>query len=440
MPIRLFAIYNYCSRQGWHGAVILFVAGSILLVGSGTFFSAILFLVTYFGCIAVLFDPSIRRALGDPTSLALPIVLLGSILIWQTIGTLVREPAMMSQSNDLISFSALGNTLGIVMLLPVFAAAFHYDPCFMKRLLMVLFGVGCLAATISLGFYAVRISESVGVSWETLSSERLVPIGRARHAILGAGGLACSFFAGLALWKAASPPVRGLIAAGVIVILTTIMLTQSRGPIIGLCLATGATFLTMHVQQPRMRVAVALTFAAMCAVAPATLVLIEASVQTALSCGANIGMCRNSLRQEVWATVVSMIPERPWFGIGPTFRFTQGTIHPHNGILGVSFFFGIPVAVLFITLIIIAVIRSVRAPILGQAYGLSGILFAIAFLSTDLPNPFSFINAHVLFLWFPILTALVLGSPYLLPKSTRPNGVHTRSEAVDIDVTVRARS
>jgi O-antigen ligase len=257
----------------------------------------------------------------------------------------------------------------------------------------------------------MEAGEQAGPWLKALLSRRLEPIGRAHQEILGAGGLLSAFFAGLVLWRDAAPRLKIPAAAGLAVILLTVALTQSRGPLVALCLALGATVLTLRAREPRRRLAVALASALVCVVVPVALVLAEEQLR-ALFCASAMGLCRSSLRQEVWSTVLSMIPERPWFGIGPKFRFPEGSIsHPHSGFLGSSFFFGIPVTLFFVALIGLALARAVRASAPGRAYALLGIFFSLAFMATDQSNPFAFINAHVLFLWYPLFLGLVLGSP-----------------------------
>ena len=404
MISRLFAIYDLCSKQGWHGAVILLTACAILLVRSGFTFSTVLAVITYFGCITLIFDPAMRRRLVDPNGLGPASLLLAAAVAWQIAGFMLREP------EDPRTLYILGSAGALLMLLPVFAAALHYDPGLLRRLLVVLFVVGGAAALISLVRHGLLLNKHGGPWPSGLLTWRLVPIGRANHEILGAGALVSSLFAGLVLWRDAAPRLRPAMAVGLGVIALAIALTQSRGPMLGLCMAIGATIVTLNVRGARRRLAVALGLALVCAIVPVAMVVGEPWLKS-LFCSSDAGLCRTSARQDVWSTVLSMIPERPWFGIGPAFRFPEGSVtHAHNGFLGLSFFFGIPAAILFGALVAFALARTLRAPAPGRTYALLGLFFGIALMSTDVPNPFAFINAHFLFLWFPLLIGVVLGS------------------------------
>jgi O-antigen ligase len=401
---RLFAFYDACSKRGWHAAVILIAACAILLVRWGDLFSVVLGLIAYTGCAALIFDPPVRRDLVDPRRLGLAAALVGAIVVWQILGVAVRRPF------DAEAFLGLGSVCGIALLLPVFAAALRYHPGFARGLLAVLFTAGSLAALISLVRHGMRASEQPEAWREALLSWRLVPIGRAHQEILGAGGLISALFAGLALGLNSGARLKAAVIPGLAVILLAVALTQSRGPIIALCLALGATFVSLQAQSPGRRLKAGGLLALVCVVVPVLLVVEQARLQ-ALFCESNIGLCRNSSRQEVWATVLLMIPERPWFGIGPKFRFPEGSItHPHSGFLGSGFFFGIPVALLFVALIIVGLAGALRARGPGGTYALLGIFFSLTFMATDQSNPFAFINAHLLFLWYPLFLGLVLGS------------------------------
>lgn len=403
MISRLFAIYDLCSRQGWHGAVILLTAGAILLVRSGFTFSTVLAVITYFGCITLIFDPAMRRRLVEPDGLGPASFLLAAAFLWQVAGFMLREP------EDPRTLYILGSAGALLMLLPVFAAALHYDPGLLRRLLVVLFVVGSLAALVSLVRHGLWRNEQDGPWLSSFLSRRLVPIGRANHEILGAGALVSALFAGLVLWRDAAPRLRPAMVIGLMVITLAVALTQSRGPMLGLCLAIGATILTLNVRDARRRLAVALVLALVCAIVPVAMVVGEPWLKS-LFCASEAGLCRRSARQEVWSTVLATIPERPWFGIGPAYRFPEGVNHAHNGFLGLSFFFGIPAAILFAALVVLAFARTLRAAPQARSYALLGLFFGIALMSTDVPNPFAFINAHFLFLWFPLLIGVVLGS------------------------------
>jgi O-antigen ligase len=235
-----------------------------------------------------------------------------------------------------------------------------------------------------------------------------VPIGRAEHQILGAGGLAACLFAGMALFGRTHARYKPLVAAGIAVIALTIIMTQSRGPILATTLALGATFFVCRLPSPAARMKAACSLVLVCYLVPMALVIAEPWLRD-LICASGINICRPSYRQDIWSRVLEVIAERPLFGVGPNFRFSGGVInHPHNGLLGVIFFFGLPMGLLFVAILYVAVKQAVagsRSEV--QMFALLGVLFSTGMMATDLSNPFAFLNTHYLYLWLPVFVGSI---------------------------------
>ncbi|WP_188312071.1 O-antigen ligase family protein [Salinarimonas soli] len=357
--------------------------------------SLVMAVVTVLG-IAVLLDGRSRSALSPAIR---PLAaLLAAIVAWQGLGVLLRGDMNAEDA------AALASSVAIVMLLPVAALAARREGA-IGRFLLLLFSFGLAAAVLSL---ALHLNGQLhgGNPIRSILAERLVPFGRARHAILGAGGIAASFLAGLALIR--SGGLRRTIALpGLAVMAATLLLTQSRGPIIALALATVALLAIDHVPLRR-RALAALAFAGACFALPVALVLLEPWL-TSMVCAGGTGVCRPSQRQDMWYALTGMIRERPWFGWGPSFRLGADTVgHAHNGLLGTAFFFGLPMAAMFLAAFGHALVRGA-----GQARGpvrdfvIGGLCFAAGFIGSDLPNPFAFFNTHYLFLWLPLVLGVV---------------------------------
>jgi O-antigen ligase len=88
--------------------------------------------------------------------------------------------------------------------------------------------------------------------------------------------------------------------------------------------------------------------------------------------------------------------------------------HPHNGLLGLTFYFGLPMALLFLGIIAFTVKQAAAAPPSpSRTFALLGIFFSMSFVATDLSNPFAFVNTLYLYLWLPVwLGALLVLAPH----------------------------
>jgi O-antigen ligase len=398
----------YQKATGFHlqAKIIYLMIATILLVSiGGVVSSTVMCLLVIAGLAALLFDPAVRAILLDPDTLRPMVCLLVLVLLWQGLGLFFRNPV------DLKAAPVLGSAFTITLLLPTLVASAKGEDSFWRRLLIVLFGLGCIAAAASLARYLVVLGKPHG-SWVTgLTRERLIPVGRASHAILGAGGLAATFFAGLGLYGQASRRQKGGIIAGLALIALTIVLTQSRGPILGAGLAMLSTLCVERVSAPRFKLHTAVAWALLCFLIPVGLIVMEPWIRD-LMCTGSSTICRPSARQGVWTSVLQLILERPWFGIGPTFRFPNGAVsHPHNGFLGLIFFFGLPMGVLFVSIVALAMKLTLKAGHgAARTFALLGIFFSASFMAADLSNPFAFINTHYLYLWLPIFVGVVAGS------------------------------
>jgi O-antigen ligase len=414
MQAKIEAFYELILARKAHAFAIYFTVATILLISiGGIFSSSTIGILTILGLLTFQFDTTACKALINPKVLLPIILLLGCVLLWQGLGLVFRDPT------DPGAASVLGSAVAIAMLLPVLLAAMQRDASFRDRLLTVLFVVGTVAAVVSIARYFIILEDSRRLTLKGILHSRLVPIGRASHEILGSGGLAACFFAGLALYPKAPLHHRRLIPVGLVLIALTIAMTQSRGPMIGMSLAIVATCIVTLFRSPGGRAGSALALTPMCFLIPVGMIASEPWIKS-LACTTKLSVCRPSNRQDVWSTVVGMIQERPWFGIGPSFRFPEGAVsHPHNGILGLIFYFGMPMGFLFLGIIAFAVSRAAKSPpSASRTFALLGIFFSMSFVATDLSNPFAFVNTLYLYLWLPVFMGAILGSQEYAPSSS----------------------
>jgi O-antigen ligase len=400
-------VYRSILERGGHAFVIYFTIATILLVSiGGIISSATIGILVALGLLTLKFDRAAREPLLASKGLRPLAILLGCVILWQGLGLFLRDP------KDTGAAAVLGSAVAIAMLLPVLLAAIQHDPAFRERCLKALFILGCVAAFVSIARYFVILHNSGHLTLKGIMQSRLVPIGRANHQILGSGGLAASLFAGLAFFPKASLRQKGLILIGFVIITLTIAMTQSRGPMIGVGLALAATCIVELFRGSAVKRGVALVLASLCFIIPVGLIATEPWIKGLACTASQLSMCRPSNRQDVWMTVLEMIQKRPWFGIGPTFRFAEGAVsHPHNGILGLLFYFGLPMGFLFLGIVAFAVKRAAAAPpSAGRTFALLGIFFSMSFIATDLANPFAFVNTLYLYLWLPVFVGSIVGS------------------------------
>ncbi|HYF54355.1 MAG TPA: O-antigen ligase family protein [Salinarimonas sp.] len=378
-----------------HEWTLVLVAATVLVVPLRGAVPAIVMAVVAAMGLATLLDRRFGPAL---TPAARPLAgLLAALVAWQAVGVAARRPF------DAEDARALGSAVALALLFPIALAAARRDPDAPRRLLVVLLALGAVSAAISIALYVVAVARHPDpVAY--LRFIRLEPFGRARHPILGAGGLAAAFLAGTALLGAARRRLPVEVALGAIAL--AILLTQSRGPILALLLALAGMAVLGRVSDRRRPAAAALLGLA-CFAVPVALVLAEPAL-VRLVCRGELGLCRPSMRGDVWAELVGLIPSHPWFGLGPSHRLGADTVgHAHNGLIGTAVFFGLPALALLVAAMGHALARGGSLPAGPvRAFCLGGLLFGAAYLGSDLPNPFAFLNAHWLFLWTPLVLAV----------------------------------
>jgi len=235
--------------------------------------------------------------------------------------------------------------------------------------------------------------------------DRLSPLGRGRNPIPGAGGLAIAVIAygALLLKGAAKLRYLPLQAALMIVLLVAVVWTQSRAPILALGLALPLGFWISR----RGGSGAVLAACGGIWLLITGLGLVEPVVK-AVICDNELDWCRPAFRAEIWAWVREQIALHPLLGTGPNFRFPREWMsHPHNGLLGIAMYYGLPILVAFGALVV-SYARAVSAQ--GDRtlrfFGIASIIFSFGYMGTDLSNPFAFFNMHYLFLWLPIFLIL----------------------------------
>lgn len=230
-------------------------------------------------------------------------------------------------------------------------------------------------------------------------AERMWPLGRGGNPIPGAGGLACGLIALWALtpFRRSSPAILASAFAAAS-LLAAVILTGSRGPILGLVLGIGLAYTLGRIRSPSVLVgAPLLAWGTVSGV-----VLLETLIKQAI-CSDAYDLCRPSFRQGIWAWAGEQIALNPIFGTGPGFRFPDKLFnHPHNGLIGTAMFYGLPLAAVALGAFLLVVPRVARLKQPGRRWALASLIFSAAYMGTDLSNPFAFYNTHYLFLWMPL--------------------------------------
>lgn len=227
---------------------------------------------------------------------------------------------------------------------------------------------------------------------------RLIPLGRSGNSIPGAGGLAVGMIAALALlFDHGIKKYRPVLWAAVIACATGVLMTQSRTPIAAACVAIGCLFVfRQKVWRWPFYIGAALWLVLSAAI------IFEDSIKS-LICTTGDLMCRPSYRQAAWGWVRDTIVQNPWFGVTPLHRFADALAqHPHNGIFGLTMFYGIPTAIAFVTFLYAAGRVERDAPAGIANFSAAMLVFAMGYMATDLSNAFSFANMHLYFMWLPI--------------------------------------
>ena len=262
-------------------------------------------------------------------------------------------------------------------------------------LLLILAASAGLSALFSLGWYLID------------HPDRLAFVGRSASPIIGVGGIVPGLAAALALLSHRDLAPRGLRAGLILSILVEVVvvfLSGSRGPIIALVFAVVCAPSLVRRSSWRL-----LFVGALAAWSVVTLtILLEDPIKQAL-CPITSLACRASMRHDVWLASVRSIIEHPLLGVGFKFRFPVDLVlHPHNGLLGLAFFYGIPLLVLFLTFLAQSARDISRLENPHEKYLTTFLLlFAMGFMGADLADPIRFFNTHYLFLWMPLFVAKV---------------------------------
>jgi O-antigen ligase len=198
-----------------------------------------------------------------------------------------------------------------------------------ERVLLVLFAAAAVSALASVALHLLTA--------EALT-QRIAMLGRARNPIPAAAGVAAAGLAGLALLRAGriAGPWRLAAWAGLGVILLAMLLTQSRGPLIGVVL--GAALLVLPPRAPRLTVILPPLVLLACS----SLILLEAPLRALFCTDAEL-LCRPSERLPLWQHSLALIAEAPLFGHGMGHQLGTGWLNnPQNGLLGTAVYFGLP--------------------------------------------------------------------------------------------------
>ncbi|MFC5420593.1 O-antigen ligase family protein [Bosea eneae] len=329
----------------------------------------------------VLSDRNLLRA-PLPRPLAWALASVAGFCAWTAASLAVNRVAAGPAAESLTSFVLIG--------LVLLAGRRLLACCSLAFICRSLLVVASVSATASLVLHTAS-----GLPW----SERLVPLGRPGNAILGAGGLSIALIAAMTLWRSGRPLAMLAIAAAPIVV--TLVLTQSRGPLIALLIALAAAQTPLRTQPGRLFGTALLAWAL-----TTSLILVEPYLR-AQFCADDQSFCRPSARLEIWSWAIANLAEHPLFGLGPTFRFDSIVLnHPHNSFLGMAMFFGLPALAAFIALAYAYCLRLTQAGGQLNYFCSAALVFSFAYMGTDLPNIFAFANMHYLFLWLPVAFGL----------------------------------
>jgi hypothetical protein len=311
---------------------------------------------------------------------------LGFLLVWQAAGALFGD--MPRPASD---FSKIGLLAAFFLF-----AAQTYRVFNTRQILWIIACIGAASAFLSIIIHVVKAPHLM---------DRMIPLGRGGNPIPGAGALAGALIATVALCKGEMSKSRKTLATLLMLavpLVAGLVLTQSRGPLVALCLALPLAFLLERRGMLMVLMACLATWFIVTG-----LVIFEPTIKD-IMCGSNSGWCRPSNRNEVWERVRDQIALHPILGSGPEFRFPfEWLSHAHNGLFGIALYFGLG------GLVASGLMAAGYARCLARGaddtlrfFGLASIIFSFGYMGADLPNPFAFFNTHYLFMWFPILLVL----------------------------------
>ncbi len=247
--------------------------------------------------------------------------------------------------------------------------------------------------------------------------ERLEGFGRADHPIIGA-----SLFGAIALVAVCFvlTPGRSWLARGGYVLAAAVcvlfmMLTQSRGPVLGLLMA----LLVIGAFLWRRGVAVIL---AAIGVVLAVLVLAGAvDLADWLERG-------SAFRLEIWQQTLTLWLERPWTGYGPEpgHMFHGGGLafgSPHNAVLAMAYYAGLPALLLFMALLAVAVRAVLHEARRGEPIYLGLLVFALVVMILDTGAIVTNLGREWFIFWLPLAFIAARGNEVRAEareKSVRP--------------------
>jgi hypothetical protein len=262
------------------------------------------------------------------------------------------------------------------------------------RLLSLLFAAGAISAAASI---AIHLSTGHPLT------ERVVMIGRANNPIPAAGVMAAAALAGVGMLRAGELSHRWRAALlGLLVIIAAMVLSQSRGPFIGLMLGGAMLFL------PAAWVRRTWILAPLIFVGASCLVLLEEPVRS-LFCQSDQLLCRPSHRLDLWSHSLQLIASQPLFGMGVTHRLGEGAFNnPQNAVLATAVYFGLPFLIAALVGAGLILRRQSRVePTPPIRWAAAMLVFSAAYFAFE-PSPFAFYNAHYLFLWLPVAVLLAV--------------------------------
>lgn len=261
------------------------------------------------------------------------------------------------------------------------------------RLMRVLFAAGAISAATSVALHLLTAEPL----WA-----RIEMLGRAWNPIPAAAAIAAAGLAGLALLRGGclEGRWRGMAWAGLGAILLAMLLTQSRGPLIGALL--GAALLLLPPQGARR----GWMLPPLAFLAASSLVLLEAPLRM-LFCEGDGLFCRPSLRQELWSKSLELILAEPLTGMGMGHPLGEGWLNnPQNAVLATAVYFGLPFLLAALVALGLLLRRAARLePTVAVRWAMAMMVFSAAYFSFE-PSPFAFYNAHYLFFWLPVAVLL----------------------------------
>jgi len=262
------------------------------------------------------------------------------------------------------------------------------------RVMAMLFAAGVVGAACSVALH---------LATAPVLLERIEMLGRAVNPIPAAAAGAAAALAGFALLRAGLLPAAWRLPAyaGIGAILLAMVLTQSRGPAIGIALGLA---LLMLPRGPALRLGLVLP--PIVFLAASSLVPLEASLR-ALFCEGESLVCRPSLRLPLWQSAVEIIATHPLWGLGVSHRMGEAWLNnPQNAVLATAVYFGLPFLLAAMLAFGLLLRRLGRAePGAPQAWAAAMMVFSAVYFAFE-PSPFAFYNAHWLFFWLPVAVIL----------------------------------